>query len=94
MTKKMIVALAVTDWTQEEADALAVDEYYMDKDWEKEYSDHLFDMYQYEQEFAKRNPNWREQTEAWLADPANYDDENYSDIYKELYGVRPHRKGA
>ena len=32
---------------------------------------------------------WEEKTSAWLADPANYADENYSDIYKDLYGVRP-----
>ena len=26
---------------------------------------------------------------AWLADPANWHDECYSDIYKDVYGVRP-----
>ena len=26
---------------------------------------------------------------AWLADPANWNDECYSDIYKDVYGVRP-----
>lgn len=26
---------------------------------------------------------------AWLADPANRDSEIYSDIYKDVYGVRP-----
>lgn len=26
---------------------------------------------------------------AWLADPANRHDECYSDIYKDVYGVRP-----
>ena len=25
----------------------------------------------------------------WLADPANRDSEIYSDIYKDVYGVRP-----
>ena len=25
----------------------------------------------------------------WLADPANKDSEIYSDIYKDVYGVRP-----
>ena len=25
----------------------------------------------------------------WLADPANWDSEIYSDIYKDVYGVRP-----
>lgn len=37
----------------------------------------------------------REETEAyrkaleWLSDPANQSDINYSDIYKDVYGVRP-----
>ena len=26
---------------------------------------------------------------AWLADPANWHDECYSDIYKDVHGVRP-----
>ena len=26
---------------------------------------------------------------AWLADPANRHDECYSDIFKDVYGVRP-----
>lgn len=26
---------------------------------------------------------------AWLADPANRYSEEYSDIYKDIYGVRP-----
>ena len=36
-----------------------------------------------------------EETEAywkaleWLSDPANKSDINYSDIYKDVYGVRP-----
>ena len=29
------------------------------------------------------------QLEAWLADPANEDSESYSDIFKDVYGVRP-----
>jgi len=33
---------------------------------------------------------WREDTFAWLNDPANFDSEIYSDVYKGLYGVRPH----
>jgi hypothetical protein len=33
---------------------------------------------------------WEKETEAWLHDPANFDAEEYSDIYKDLYGVRPH----
>lgn len=30
------------------------------------------------------------QAEAWLSDPANADSADYSDIYKDVYGVRPH----
>ena len=26
---------------------------------------------------------------AWLADPANWHDECYSDIYKDVHGIRP-----
>ena len=26
---------------------------------------------------------------AWLSDPANADSADYSDIYKDVYGVRP-----
>ena len=26
---------------------------------------------------------------AWLHDPANWDDPNFSDIYKDVYGFRP-----
>ena len=29
------------------------------------------------------------QNREWLADPANWDSEIYSDIYKDVYGVRP-----
>jgi hypothetical protein len=29
------------------------------------------------------------QNREWLADPANRDSEIYSDIYKDVYGVRP-----
>lgn len=32
---------------------------------------------------------WREETLAWLNDPANQDSEIYSDIYKDYYGFRP-----
>lgn len=31
----------------------------------------------------------RSETVAWLADPANWDDPNFSDIYKDVYGFRP-----
>lgn len=27
--------------------------------------------------------------EEWLTDPSNVDDEEYSDIYKDVYGFRP-----
>lgn len=36
-----------------------------------------------------RQAEWEEWASAWLADPANRGSENYSDIYKEMYGVRP-----
>lgn len=26
---------------------------------------------------------------AWLSDPANRDDEEYSDVFKDVYGFRP-----
>lgn len=32
---------------------------------------------------------WECETFEWLCDPRNRDDVNYSDIYKDLYGVRP-----
>lgn len=32
---------------------------------------------------------WERETFAWLNDPRNRNDVNYSDIYKDLYGVRP-----
>lgn len=38
-----------------------------------------------EQEYA----SWEEKTIAWLDDPANWGDENYSDTYKDIFGVRP-----
>lgn len=41
-----------------------------------------------EAEEAASNDLLREQME-WLADPANRDSEIYSDIYKDVYGVRP-----
>lgn len=33
---------------------------------------------------------WRKETFEWLNDPKNRDSEIYSDVYKDLYGVRPH----
>lgn len=32
---------------------------------------------------------WEQNALAWLADPANRDHENYWDIFKEVYGIRP-----
>ena len=37
----------------------------------------------------KREAEWLENSLAWLADPANRYSEEYSDIYKDVYGVRP-----
>lgn len=41
-----------------------------------------------EAEAAKEEEILRQNLE-WLADPANKDSELYSDIYKDVYGVRP-----
>ena len=86
MSNKMIVALAVADWMKEEADASALDYFYADAEMEAEHDRFMVEDYQWEQE----HPDWEDKTIAWLSDPANYEDENYSDIYKEVYGVRPH----
>lgn len=43
-------------------------------------------------EKAKRlqeEAEWEAWASEWLADPANQDDPNYSDIFKDLYGFRP-----
>lgn len=40
-------------------------------------------------ERARATTRKQDSLRAWLADPANYDDELYSDIYKDVYGVRP-----
>lgn len=32
---------------------------------------------------------WLEETIAWLDDPSNWQDESYSDIFKDVYGFRP-----
>lgn len=37
----------------------------------------------------RADAEWEEWASAWLRDPANRGSENYSDIYKEMYGVRP-----
>lgn len=41
-----------------------------------------------EAEAAREDEILRQNLE-WLADPANRDSEIYSDIYKDVYGVRP-----
>lgn len=41
-----------------------------------------------EEEAAREDEILRENME-WLRDPANWDSEIYSDIYKDVYGVRP-----
>lgn len=38
---------------------------------------------------APAKKSWREEALDWLSDPANYDDENYSDIFKDVFGSRP-----
>ena len=79
MTKKMIVALAVADWMAEmdEVEYEAVQE-----ERDPEYLARLKAMEEEDERIRKEN-------EAWLADPANYNDINYSDIFKDTYGVRP-----
>lgn len=42
---------------------------------------------EYEQEFEK-SESYAKSVE-WLADPANRNNECYSDIYKDIYGHRP-----
>lgn len=41
-----------------------------------------------EAEAAREDEILRQNLE-WLADPANHNSEIYSDIYKDVYGVRP-----
>lgn len=38
---------------------------------------------------AAREDEILRQNREWLADPANWDSEIYSDIYKDAHGVRP-----
>ena len=42
-----------------------------------------------EAEAERRNRETEMKLRRWLADPANWHDECYSDIYKDVYGVRP-----
>lgn len=48
----------------------------------------LWFMVDYEEEQWRNSEAYQNALE-WLADPANRSDENYSDIYKDVYGVRP-----
>ena len=41
------------------------------------------------EQVAIEEKKWAEETFDWLHDPKNFDSENYSDIYKDFYGVRP-----
>ena len=50
-----------------------------------EYLDYAEERYD---ELYRETPEYKE-TLAWLANPANLSDINYSDIYKDIYGVRP-----
>lgn len=52
-------------------------------------SEEFFFMYDYEEEQWCNSDAYAENV-AWLHDPANYDDINYSDIFKDVYGYRPH----
>lgn len=51
-------------------------------------SEEFFFMYDYEEEQWRNSEAYAEAVE-WLADPANRNDESYSDIYKDVYGHRP-----
>ena len=37
----------------------------------------------------KREAEWEARARAWLRDPANESDPLYSDIYKDVHGIRP-----
>lgn len=51
-------------------------------------SDEFWFMESYEDEQWRNSEDYQELLE-WLADPANRSSENYSDIFKDVYGVRP-----
>lgn len=40
-------------------------------------------------EAEQEEARWREETIAWLDDPSNWSCEEYSDIFKDVYGFRP-----
>lgn len=49
-----------------------------------------FEAFLAEENRRREEIEWEEDTRRWLANPANWDSEIYSDVYKDLYGVRPH----
>lgn len=49
---------------------------------------HRLDYYKSADELAERDNRLM----AWLSDPANRSDINYSDIYKDVFGVRPRQE--
>lgn len=51
-------------------------------------SDEYWFMRDYEEE-QWRNSDAYAESVAWLHDPANYDSEIYSDVFKDVYGFRP-----
>ena len=51
-------------------------------------SDEYWFMRDYEEEQWRNSEAYQNALE-WLADPTNRSDENYSDIYKDVYGFRP-----
>lgn len=51
------------------------------------------DAYLRERAKIATEKRWRAQLDDlvdWLANPVNWQDENYSDIFKDVYGFRPH----
>ena len=51
-------------------------------------SKEFFSMVEYEEEQWRNSSTYKEAVE-WLANSANWEHENYSDIYKDVYGIRP-----
>lgn len=56
--------------------------------WDVLTSEEYWFMRSYEEE-QWRNSDEYAQTLAWLDNPANWDDPYFSDIYKDVHGVRP-----
>lgn len=57
-------------------------------EWDVLTSEEYWFMRDYEDE-QWRNSDAYAKTLAWLDDPANWDDPEFSDIYKDVYGYRP-----